>query len=937
MELLQTNTQKISFELTKSNKIDNIKSVIAANNKYIISKAKYLSLKIEDIDSNLVSVIKYNSTDLIVIFHPKLENIFLLVDDNIIKIYEIIKDKFDKFECEEKVNVSGHSKSIVSAVFSSTDNKIFATFSRDKTIKVWNLEEPFCICNILVNNPINEMQIYKNFIFYYDMGKNSIIKYDYQLFKNIDEIQYDINNYIIVNENKLCLFYPNSLSIVENNAEIINYKFKDIYFHSFYDKDLNILYIFYDSSFEVLDLEDINPILTYKINGYHKIFFSNILDKVNICAIFILLVRGKIEYYSFYYEEGFKSKINTEANKKSLSEPNIWVNTVPKISNIENLKWAANCEENKKFKNYLNNKEIIQELESGYDMSLDEKKIEVEKEISLKKSLELDYIQLLKLVIKDNTNKDLIIKYLKYLEKNNTDLKLKYGDNFESFQNEKEYYIIFYNNEKIKDKNNKEKYCSQKDIFIKLLERINSLEIKDDEIENFNNNNNNNINIINNDNEINIFRNEIDQKLENLQLFNQPINILNKELYWQRNCHVLYFALKDLLKNKTKLKLMKNTINTILNKRIFDKQYILNDNVLLSNIIILIVKPQIEQYLEFNLNLIETKDPSYNYEKELNNPIFTKLDENHNQSYYMTYNKKKFFLNDPSTKCIKNFVLNIQKEIYLEEFEEKTYTGLFDFFNEIIDYDKMKSFLSKIFTSNVIKEAFKYLYPSYYKFPFKNEKDALNFLEKYYHFIPLKILSTAGITEKFSLEIYYILKKRTTSISKFLSNEMYKLCKKILYRGSIVKTSCHEINHEFYNILFMHTNGKIPLETPRKKNIAEREGGRNMEKILFNRKIYKLSLIECLYLLNEKNYEKSLQDFRNGFNELNYEDLKFDDNSAFKEFNDVFKINNFIEIAKNTDITCDENEMSNFGTDTYIEDIEDSNDILGFNRDPLKL
>ena len=249
----------------------------------------------------------------------------------------------------------------------------------------------------------------------------------------------------------------------------------------------------------------------------------------------------------------------------------------------------------------------------------------------------------------------------------------------------------------------------------------------------------------------------------------------------------------------------------------------------------------------------------------------------------------------------------------------------------------MKSFLSKIFTSNVIKEAFKYLYPSYYKFPFKNEKDALNFLEKYYHFIPLKILSTAGITEKFSLEIYYILKKRTTSISKFLSNEMYKLCKKILYRGSIVKTSCHEINHEFYNILFMHTNGKIPLETPRKKNIAEREGGRNMEKILFNRKIYKLSLIECLYLLNEKNYEKSLQDFRNGFNELNYEDLKFDDNSAFKEFNDVFKINNFIEIAKNTDIICDENEMSNFGTDTYIEDIEDANDILGFNRDPLKL
>ena len=134
----------------------------------------------------------------------------------------------------------------------------------------------------------------------------------------------------------------------------------------------------------------------------------------------------------------------------------------------------------------------------------------------------------------------------------------------------------------------------------------------------------------------------------------------------------------------------------------------------------------------------------------------------------------------------------------------------------------------------------------------------------------------------------------------------------------------------------MHSNGKIPLQTSRKKYIAERESGRNMEVILFNRKIYKLSLIECLYLLNEKNYCKSLQDFRKGFNDLNYEDLIFDDNSSFKEFNQIFKIKNFMEIAKNTDITCEENNESNVWKDTYIDDIEDVNDILGFIRDPLK-
>ena len=184
MKAIKLNTQNISLKLTKTKKINDIKSVIVANNKYIISKTKKKSLKIEDIDSNLFSIIKYNSAYLRVIFHPKFENIFLVAEENIIKIYEIIKIKG---ECEEKVNVTGHSHSIIAAVFSSTDNKIFATFSTDNTIKIWNLEEPFCICNILVNNLIDEMQIYKNFIFYYDIEKDSIIKYDYQIFKIINQ------------------------------------------------------------------------------------------------------------------------------------------------------------------------------------------------------------------------------------------------------------------------------------------------------------------------------------------------------------------------------------------------------------------------------------------------------------------------------------------------------------------------------------------------------------------------------------------------------------------------------------------------------------------------------------------------------------------------------------------------------------------------------
>ena len=923
------NPQNISLKKKKTIRIDDRDSFIAANRMFIISEHENQSIKIENINTNLFSVIKFDSSFLIVKFHPKLENIFLLAEENIIKIYEISKDKC---QCEERVNVSGHSKPITTAVFSSTDDKIFATFSMDKTLKVWNLENPFCICNILLNNLISEIQIYKNYIFYYDKVGNSIIQYDYEIFGIKNKFNYNTKKYAIFNEKELCLFYPNSLSIIENNIEIWNYKLADRYYKSFYDEDLKIIYIFYGNSFDIINLVDMKPILTGKINGEPDILYFTALDEVNICANFILLFRNRLDYYSFFYKDGYKSKINKESNKCPLYKTNIWVNAVPTISNIENLRWTTNCEENVFFKKYLNNPEIIKELGNNYDKSLDEKKIEVENEIKFNKTLKLDYMKILKLIIKDNTNKNLIIKYLKYLEANNNKLKEKYNDNIETFHEEYENYKIMFDNKELKENDFEEKKSSQKQIFMNLLERIKSLEIKDDENDIINNDVNSN----NNDKEINTFRNKIEEIIKHLQLFNQPISISNKELYWQRNCHILYFALKDILKNKKKLKLMKEAINIILGKKIFDKEYITSDNVLLSNIMILIVIPQPKKILEFNLNLIETKDPSYNYENELNDPIFAKLDKKDKKSYYITYEDKDYFLNEPSTKCVKNFLLGIKEDIYLEDFEEKTYNGLKEFFNEIIGFDKMISFLSKVFTSKVIREAFNYLYPQNFKFPFKNEKDAFDFLRKYYHFIPLKIFGTAGITEKFSLDIYYILKRRNISISKILPNEMTKLSKKIMYSGAVVKTSCHEINHDFYNIFVMHSNGKIPLQTSRKKYIAERESGRNMEVILFNRKIYKLSLIECLYLLNEKNYCKSLQDFRKGFNDLNYEDLIFDDNSSFKEFNQIFKIKNFMEIAKNTDITCEENNESNVWKDTYIDDIEDVNDILGFIRDPLK-
>ena len=65
------------------------------------------------------------------------------------------------------------------AEFSKTDDEKFVTYSLDKTIKIWNIYKPFCICNISVSNLIFDIQLYNNFIFYFDQTESKLIKYKY--------------------------------------------------------------------------------------------------------------------------------------------------------------------------------------------------------------------------------------------------------------------------------------------------------------------------------------------------------------------------------------------------------------------------------------------------------------------------------------------------------------------------------------------------------------------------------------------------------------------------------------------------------------------------------------------------------------------------------------------------------------------------------------
>ena len=89
------NQQNNSTTLKKIKEIliHDVDSIIVANNRYIISNINNLSLKIEDTYSNLSSTIQYKLISFKVIFHPRIENIFLLADGNEIKIYQIFYNK----------------------------------------------------------------------------------------------------------------------------------------------------------------------------------------------------------------------------------------------------------------------------------------------------------------------------------------------------------------------------------------------------------------------------------------------------------------------------------------------------------------------------------------------------------------------------------------------------------------------------------------------------------------------------------------------------------------------------------------------------------------------------------------------------------------------------------------------------------------------------
>ena len=836
--------------------------------------------------------------------HPFYKTIFLTLSENEIKIWEISKSPK---ECKLRVNIKGHTKNIKGADFCKDlkNDKLLASYSSDYTIKIWNLDKAFCINNISTTELVFKIELFSKYLYYREKG-NNIILYDNRNLEEIKKNHFEnkIIDFAVIKEKEIIILNENSILIYnfKKDTKQIKLTLNSSCRQMIYDNMLEIIYIFSQDYIYVIN-RNYKLFFSDKIKNSRIILLDNRINHQSICANFLI---DSSEFYNFESKELYDDK-----KIVSLKEPQnkFWENCIPNISDIINISWDQNIidEKERLSKKYLNIDEIKSELDNNYKINLDQKKKDVEQELnnySKKNDFKEEYILLLKMVIKDNTNKHLIKKYLQFIESNETQLQKYYNDNYETYKDEFQYYsILFLQDNKIDNHLNK---LFQKELFINLLKQI------ADEKEGT-------TNIFNED--------TIENILKNFIIFNQPITYNDKELYWHRNLFIIYFSLREFIKKKKKLEFMKSTIEEVFSRGLLNKDFILKDRILLTSIISLIAMPQEPYICQFNLNLIETMDTQY--KDELNNNCL-------NDDIY-EYNGVK--LDNISEKCIKNFELNIdekknRKFFPFKEEELYNYKSYLHHFKEFIDIEKVNEFLSKIFCSNTFKQAFGILYPTNFSYPFKSKEKALEFIKKYFNYIPFKSSTSNAITDKFSLESYYFLKLKNIYLNEEVTNNfvLIELVKKILYHSSIIKTNTHEINHEFYNMLFLHSNGYYPVETPRKKRIDERESGKNLEMLLFNRRLRKITLEESMYLLNERNYDKNLDDFRSGFNELKGEDIKI--NGVFSKFNEILEeANKNGEILKNCliatdDIGNDEGILSN----CFIDNTEDENDVLGFIR-----
>jgi len=478
------------------------------------------------------------------------------------------------------------------------------------------------------------------------------------------------------------------------------------------------------------------------------------------------------------------------------------------------------------------------------------------------------YIKIMILVLIDDTNKNIIKMYLNFLKKYSNFIKDELSFSYEREINK---YKTIFTIDELKEIEKNIKNKSEKQAFFDYIKYLSQLDV-------------------NNMNEIEKVFTEAKEGLENLFLFNNPINFDNKELYFYKS---YYNLLNEISKNdygdkKEYLNNKKNVMQYVIKKSIFENNEINNneDKMNLLNLYILKENFKInyneDELINFNrliqpmpinkedfINFIENK--KIKYENDLN--------KGRNNIEYVVHQVK---LNDDIKVMIpleKVCINNLNNKNLDNNMNPKLYynldTLLLD--NEISSYIKdIKHFLIRIIDSKVYNQLIKKLFPDYYQYLiYNNNEDIKTYIKERIKFYPFQDLDLSGITDKLSC---YTFIPTINFINSFrVKNEdSYKV-------GLTIINSYHEINHTNQSLIFFKGNDKNLINTPEREGdeFHTREGGENFECLLFGKTMENINLFQSLYLLNENNYEQNLDEFRENFKNITSIVIKTNGNTNF--------------------------------------------------------
>ena len=883
----------------------------SGNDTYIILGSEYInvySLK----SKKLLFKIQDKKNTKLIRFSPNDSNIFLCSSNNSIKIYNI-KDKKYELIKEIKLEEDAYIKNCL-FIPNNKNNILIVDDNNIKIINLNDLNDIYGLDSNLSNNSISFSNDGKIFGFFED-NLLKFYKFENMQFNFLSSIMEDLSLFHIRNKNNKgkynlisiknkCIRYY--YDIMEKKYENIKL-FKEVKYSS-YDDDLD--YLFLSKNFLIIfQVSNWNQILYIEHENILLPLNSSISNK-SLIKIFVSI--DNLEQKHLYKYTLNCSKLKNKSNCDDLNDDdNDNDNSSNKLIQLQSYdfsyKYNIIDKAENKVKNYLKIPEIEEQLNENYKYSLPLKKskaAEYFRDYQEKGTIYEQYINLVKIIIMDNVNTKILTKYLQFLKKNKDELT-KF-ENVDSYEDEIKYYKMCFSKKELIDNFKFIKELDEKEEFLLLLNNISNIQITEENIDY-------------------IFQ-VLDKIKDNLSRFNQPVEFTNKELFIYINRASL--ALEILKKKeKKKIQTIKNiqtSIKIALERKLFEDENIINDESKFYRLMIIILRGQTEIEVKYNFNLLS----EINYSKEEKQNLISKMD---NSSFL----KSKYFpglIADPSKIEIEkidnkfsfnNLLVSLEFKEIFEEYELYKEKQLFNYFKKKLNFERIKRFMIQILVSNCIKEAFDVLYEKKYNYPFKSIDEAEKYVNNYIDFIVLKDTKVKGVTNKFTLKTKIFLKKCKVFNPEDMSETILYNC---LYSGIIIKVFLHELNHEFYNFYFYHSNCSVPLLTPRKKKRDEREGGKFFELLLFKQSIKKINLIQALYMLNRKNYNKSLSDFSEDFQSPKDNDLKIEGEFSFLN-EEIIKLKNDKHNLEDYYLKTDEDQIDILND--YIIDCEIEDDVIG--------